>query len=62
MFGVVIEELRRVAGSLDPAVLSTYDAGRVLDDVATAEKLLAGIKTLVASRAVASGLWCRDGA
>ena len=62
MFDRVIEELRQVAGSLDPDLVAPHDAVRLLDEVVVAEKLLAGMKTLLASRAAASGRWRRDGA
>jgi hypothetical protein len=62
VFEVVIRQLRQTAGELEPDRLSTYDAARLLDEVATIEKLTGGIKTLLASRAAASGMWRRDGA
>lgn len=62
MFLAVIAELKGVARGLDPDLIATHDATRLLDELTVVEKLTAGLKVLLASRAAASGAWRRTGA
>ena len=62
MFASVIDELRGIASGLEPDLIATHAAARLLDELTVVERLTAGIKVLLVSRAAASGAWRRAGA
>lgn len=57
----VVDELQRVVGGLDASVLSTGEAAELLGQLARAERLAAGGRTVVAERAAASDRWRTEG-
>src|SRR4051812_18443860 len=56
------QAMRAWVRALDPAVVSSEDAGRALADVTAIEHMAATAKALLAARVAESGAWRRKGA
>ncbi|MBA2608505.1 MAG: DUF222 domain-containing protein [Actinobacteria bacterium] len=57
----VVEEMRDIAASLDPALLMGADAAALLRKVAEAERLCGAVRLLVAKRIDETGAWAGGG-
>src|SRR5688500_15604115 len=61
MFSKVLQELRRMVRTLDPATLSGPQAVALLDTFTEIERLAVAARTVVAARAVDTTQWRSDG-